>query len=112
MPMSLDAWIPSAQTGTVFFDRRELERILRVYGFFVSAGDWRDYAIEVAPGAVSFAIFRRTSEEPLYRIEKRPALARKQGSWAVIGSGGHVLKRAHDLDVLLRFFDRKRLSIV
>lgn len=110
--MSLDAWIPSAQPGAVFFDRRELERILRTYGFMVSAGEWRDYAIEVASGAVSFSIFRRASEAPLYRIEKRPALARKQGAWAVIGSAGHVLKRAHELDVLLKYFDRKRLSVV
>jgi hypothetical protein len=110
--MSLDAWIPSAQPGAVFFDRRELGRILNLYGRMVAAGEWRDYGIDVAPGAVSFAIFRRTSEAPLYRIEKRPALARKQGAWAVIGSAGHVLKRAHELETLLRYFDRKRLSVV
>jgi len=96
----------------VFFDRRELERILRLYGRMVAAGEWRDYGIDMLTGAVSFSIFRRTAEAPLYRIEKRPALARKQGAWAVIGSGGHVLKRAHDLEPILRYFDKKRLSVV
>lgn len=110
--MSLDAWIPSAQPGAVFFDRRELERILRLYGRMVAAGEWRDYGIDMLTGAVSFSIFRRTAEAPLYRIEKRPALARKQGAWAVIGSGGHILKRAHELEPILRYFDKKRLSVV
>ncbi len=110
--MSLDSWTPSAPPGAVYFDRRELERILRLYGRMVAAGEWRDYGIDVAAGAVSFAIFRHASESPLYRIEKRPTLARKQGAWAVIGSGGHVLKRAQDLELILKFFDRKRLSVV
>ncbi len=110
--MSLDAWIPSAQPGVVFFDRLELVRILRLYGRMVAAGEWRDYGIDMLTGAVSFSIFRRAAEAPLYRIEKRPALARKQGAWAVIGSGGHVLKRAHELEPILKYFDRKRLSVV
>jgi len=110
--MSLDAWIPSAQPGAVFFDRLELDRILRLYGRMVAAGEWRDYGIDMLTGAVSFSIFRRAAEAPLYRIEKRPALARKQGAWAVIGSGGHVLKRAHELEPILKYFDRKRLSLV
>ena len=110
--MSLDAWIPRAQPGVVFFDRLELVRILRLYGRMVAAGEWRDYGIDMLTGAVSFSIFRRAAEAPLYRIEKRPALARKQGAWAVIGSGGHVLKRAHELEPILKYFDRKRLSVV
>ena len=110
--MSLDAWIPSAQPGAVFFDRRELERILRVYGRMVAAGEWRDYGIDMLAGAVSFSIFRRTAEAPLYRIEKRPALARRQGAWAIVGEGGHTLRRGHDLDQVLRFFDKGRFKVV
>ena len=71
----------------VFFDRRELDAILRVYGRMVAAGEWRDYAIGGGREAAVFAIFRRTSEAPAYRIEKRPELARKQGAFAVIGQG-------------------------
>ncbi len=59
-----------------------------------------------------FSVFRRASEAPLYRIEKRPALARKQGAWAVIAHGGLVLKRGHDLDQVLRMFERGRLKVV
>jgi hypothetical protein len=59
-----------------------------------------------------FSVFRRTSEAPLYRIEKRPALARKQGAWAVVGEGGMVLRRGHDLEQVLRFFDKGRFKVV
>jgi hypothetical protein len=96
----------------VFFDRRELDRLLGLYGRMVAAGEWRDYGIDGLREAAVFSIFRRASEAPLYRIEKRPALARKQGAWAVIGQGGQVLKRAQELEQVLRFFDRARFRVV
>ena len=90
----------------VFFDRRELDAILRVYGRMVAAGEWRDYAIGGGREAAVFAIFRRTSEAPAYRIEKRPELARKQGAYAVIAASGLVLRRGQDLSRVLRVLDR------
>jgi hypothetical protein len=95
-----------------FFERRELERLLRLYGRMVAAGEWRDYAIDGLAEAAVFSVFRRSAEQPLYRIEKRPALARKQGAWAVIGEGGMVLRRGHDLEQVLRFFERGRFKVV
>ena len=59
-----------------------------------------------------FSVFRRTSEAPLYRIEKRPALARKQGAWAVLAQGGVVLKRGRELEQVLAVFEKKRFSVV
>ena len=98
--------------GRVFFDRREIGRILNLYGRMVAQGEWRDYAIDGFSDAATFSVFRRTSEAPLYSIEKRPALARKQGQWAVIGHGGQILKRGHELDQVLKLFDKGRLKAV
>jgi hypothetical protein len=95
-----------------FFERRELDRILRLYGRMVAAGHWRDYAIDGLSDAAVFSVFRRASESPLYRIEKRPALARRQGAWAVIGQGGVILRRGHELDQVLRVFDRARFAVI
>jgi hypothetical protein len=78
----------------------------------VAAGEWRDYGIDGLREAAVFSVFRRTSEAPLYRIEKRPALARRLGAWAVIGQGGVVLKRAHDLAQVLKVFDRQRFRVI
>jgi len=112
--MSLDADSPDGQpqTGPVFFDRRELDQVLRVYGRMVAAGEWRDYAMIGHKEVAEFAVFRRSGDAPLYRIEKRPALRHKQGQWAVIGEGGHVLKRGRDLAQVLRVFDSRKFSVV
>jgi hypothetical protein len=90
----------------VWFDRREINAILRVYGRKVAAGEWRDYAIDHRRGEAVFSIFRRTSEFPLYRIVKNPQLARRQGAYAVLSAGGYILKRGHDLNQVLFALDR------
>ena len=100
------------RTAQVFFERRELDRLLALYGRMVAAGEWRDYGIGALADACVFSVFRRASEAPLYRIEKRPALARRQGAWAVIGQGGMILRRGHELEQVLRFFDKGRFKVV
>src|SRR5579862_3747023 len=95
--MALDT-PPSSYRGATFFSRPELDRLLRLYGRMVAAGHWRDYAIDGLKDAAVFSVFRRASEAPLYRIEKRPALAKRQGAWMVIGHGGVILRRGQDLE--------------
>lgn len=86
--------------------------ILSAYGRGVAAGDWRDYAMDGLSDRALFSIYRRTQEMPLYQIEKRPDLARKQGEWSIVSAQGMILKRGRDLEALLRFFDRKRFALV
>ena len=52
-----------------------------------------------------FSVFRRTSEVPLYRIEKNPKLARRQGAYSVISATGLIVRRGHELDRVLRSID-------
>ena len=89
------------------FDLRELSLIMRLYGRYVAEGEWRDYAIDFSPEAATFAIHRRASEQPLYRITKNPTLAQKQGQYAVIAPGGLILKRGQDLEQVLRVLVKK-----
>jgi hypothetical protein len=96
----------------VAVDRRELDQILRVYGRKVAEGEWRDYAIDHLEDRAVFSIFRRTSEMPIYRVEKLPALARKQGAYRVVAAAGLILKRGHELAGVLRILDRPKLSVV
>ena len=103
---------PSPRTPLVFFERRELDVLLRLYGRQVAAGEWRDYAIDGGAEAATFSVFRRTAEAPLYSIEKRPALARRQGAWSVSGQGGVILRRGHELAQVLRVFDSGRFRVV
>lgn len=102
----------SAQPLQVSFDRRELSQILNIYGRMVSAGEWRDYAMDFLRDRAVFSIFRRTSETPLFTVVKTPALARKQGMYAVISAQGAVLKRGHELAQVLKVFDKGLLKLV
>jgi hypothetical protein len=102
----------AALAGQVFFDRCELTALFRLYGRMVAAGHWRDYAIDGHREAAVFSVFRRASEAPLYRIEKRPALGRRQGAWSVLGPGGLVMRRGHAVGEVLRLFDKARLTVV
>ena len=105
---------PTAAPGAkiIAFSRSELNSILHVYGRKVSDGTWRDYAIDHLSDRAVFSIYRRTSEFPLFRVEKVPALARRQGAYRIIAAGGAILRRGHDLAVLMRHFDRPKLSLV
>lgn len=95
----------------VCFNRQELNIILNVYGRRVAAGEWRDYALDMEKDRAVFSIFRRSSEMPIYRVEKNPKLARKQGAFCVISASGQILKRGTDLRRVLSIFD-KHLRLV
>ena len=94
------------------FDRREWMRILDLYGRMVAAGHWRDYALRIDPDVAVFAAFRRHSERPEVRIEKRPALRLKQGAFALIGEHGAVLKRGQELNNVLAPLERRLMRLV
>ncbi|MDK3075626.1 DUF2794 domain-containing protein [Sedimentitalea sp. JM2-8] len=94
------------------FDRRELSVILSVYGRMVAAGEWRDYGISCLHDMAVFSVFRRTAENPLYRIEKRPKLRLRQGMYSVVGIDGQILKRGGDLKTVLRVLERKLIRAV
>jgi hypothetical protein len=96
----------------VGFERAELSRILDLYGRMVSAGHWRDYAMDLGRDAAVFSAFRRTAENPEFRIEKRPALRNRQGQWTLFGQGGVVLRRGHELGPVLAPVERRLMKLV
>lgn len=107
-PPPTAAWPATAlpTTPPAGFDRRELNQILALYGRKVAAGEWRDYAIDFGRDRAVFSVYRRASEHALYRIEKRPKLARKQGAYSVVTATGLVLRRGHDLKRVLSVLEK------
>ena len=95
----------------VTFDRHELKRIFDLYGRKVAAGEWCDYAIDFLRDCAVFSVFHRSCDFPIYRIEKNPRLARRQGAYSVISATGLIVRRGHELDRVLRAIDRT-LSLV
>jgi hypothetical protein len=94
------------------FDRKEWTRILDLYGRMVAAGHWRDYALRIDHEIAIFAAYRRHSERPEVRIEKRPSLRLKQGAFALVGEHGQILKRGHDLGGVLAPLERRLMRLV
>ena len=100
------AAVSVAPGNQVTFDRRELDRILGLYGRMVAAGEWRDYAIDFLKDRAVFSVFRRSSEVPIYRIEKNPKLARRQGAYSIVSATGLIVRRGHELERVLRVLDK------
>ena len=101
-----------ARRAIASFDRREIARILDLYGRMVAAGHWRDYAIRFSPDVAVFAAYRRHSERPEIRIEKRPELRTKQGAFALVSEHGVVLKRGQELHGVLAPLERRLMRLV
>lgn len=103
---------PTRAPLQVAFNRLELGRILDVYGRMVAAGHWRDYALAMTADVAVFSAFRRATERPEIRIEKRPALRLRQGEWALMGEAGQVLKRGQELNSILAPIERRLMKLV
>ncbi len=104
--VSLSEYRQSRDPAPVTFHRRELDAILKIYGRMVGEGEWKDYSIDHLKDKAVFCVFKRSGEMPLYRIEKNPKLAAKQGAYSVININGMVLKRGHELPQVLKVFDK------
>lgn len=107
-PIALHQQMPEQ----VAFHRTELNVMLGLYGRMVAAGEWRDYGMSFLREVAIFSVFRRTAENPIYRIEKRPKLRMKQGQYSVIGMDGHILKRGNDLAQVLQVLERKLIRAI
>lgn len=104
--VDLGEYRQSRDPPPVTFHRRELDQILWIYGRMVGEGEWRDYAIDHTRDKAVFSVFKRSGDVPLYRIEKDPKLAARQGAFSVINANGMVLKRGHELQMVLKVFDK------
>lgn len=110
-PFAARSLRPASPPGVIAFDQSELQQIFDLYGRKVCDGEWRDYGIDFTPQKAVFSIYRRACECALYRIEKIPRLARKQGAYSVVSGTGIVLKRGHELSRVIAVLDR-RLKLV
>ena len=103
---------PRDRQAIATFDRFELQRILDLYGRMVAAGHWRDYGLSFEPDVATFAAFRRATERPEVRVEKRPQLRLKQGAFVVVSEHGAVLKRGDELHGVLAPLERRLMRLV
>ena len=85
--------------------------ISNIYGKMVANGEWRDYGISILKEVSIFSIYKRYSEYPIYMVQKKPLLAKKQGMYSIVAMDGRILKRGKDLSTVLRVFRPKTLKL-
>ena len=70
--------------GVVFFERRELDQLMRLYGRMVAAGEWRDYGIAGLSESAVFSIFRHAAEAPAMLRRLQQAVIDNDNVFAVL----------------------------
>jgi hypothetical protein len=81
----------------IFFIKKELQTILNLYGKMVSNGNWKDYGVSIGPREISFDIYQRASEKPIYKILKNLKPKNQNEKFYIKDKHGYVLEKSNDL---------------
>ncbi len=92
-----------------FFEKNELKIILDLYAKMVSAGSWKDYGLNISNRQVSFNVFKSATENATYRICKNFKPNNKNLKYLITDSRGKILKNSHDLVILIKNTNWKKL---
>ena len=80
-----------------FFIKKELQTILNLYGKMVSNGTWKDYGVSIGPREISFDIYQRASEKPIYKILKNLKPKNRDEKFYIKDKHGYVLEKSNNL---------------
>ena len=81
----------------IFFVKKELQTILNLYGKMVSNGTWKDYGVSISPREISFDIYLRASEKPIYKILKNLKPKNYNEKFCIKDKHGNILEKSSDL---------------
>ena len=95
-----------------FFIKKELQSILNLYARKVSAGDWKDYGLSINKKEITFDIYQRSSETPIYRISKNLNPHKKSEKFYILDKSGNVIKKSENLDSLINKISWEKLKLV
>ena len=93
-----------------FFEKDELKIILDLYAKMVSEGSWKDYGLNISSKQVGFSVFRKTTENAMYKICKNFKPKNKNLKYMITDTSGEILKNSYDLKILLKNTNWKKLQ--
>ena len=96
----------------IFFNKKELKLILNLYAKMVSSGDWKDYGLSISKKEVSFNIYYRVSDMPIYKITKNLISKNSNENYFVKNSKNQIIKNSHSLENLINKIVWKKLKLV
>ena len=96
----------------IFFNKRELKLILNLYAEMVSGGEWKDYGLSISKKEVSFNVYHRSSEFPLYKITKNLKPKNKSEKYLVKDTQNKILNNSENLQNLIKKIIWRKFKLV
>ena len=95
-----------------FFNKKELQLILNLYAEMVSGGEWKDYGLSISKREVSFNVYHRTSEFPIYRITKNLNPKHESEKYLIRDSNNTIIKNSENLSILIKKIIWRKFKLV
>ena len=99
-------------TKQIFFIKKELKDILKLYAKMVSNGSWKDYSLTSGPKEISFDVYQRASEKPVFRILKNLKPVSFNEKFLIKDKNGQVVKKSENLSSLITKTNWNNLRII
>ncbi len=96
----------------IFFNKTELQLILNLYAKMVSSGEWKDYGLSISKREVSFNVYHRTSEFPVYKITKNLKPKNENEKYLVKDNTNKIIKKSEKLESLIKKIIWKKFKLV
>ena len=100
------------KVGDSFFNKKELKIILNLYALMVSSGEWKDYGLSISKKEVSFNIYYRAAEFPVYKITKNLKPKNKSEKYSIKNTENYSIKNSENLEDLIKKITWKKLKLV
>ena len=94
------------------FNKKELKLILNLYAKMVSGGDWKDYGLSISKKEVSFNVYHRTSESPVYKITKNLKPKNENERYIIKDAQNNAIKSSESLEILIKKIMWKKFKLV
>ena len=96
----------------IFFSKIELKLILNLYAGMVSNGEWKDYGLSITKKEVSFNVYRRAAEVPIYKITKNLKPKNENEKYLVKDNKNKIIKKSENLESLIKKIIWKKFKLV
>ena len=96
----------------VFFNKNELRLILNLYAKMVSSGEWKDYGLSISKREVSFNVYHRTSEFPIYKITKNLKPKNENQKYLIKDAQNRIINNSENLENLIKKVIWKKFKLV
>ena len=95
-----------------FFNKEELQTILNLYAYMVSNGEWKDYGLSISKKEVSFNVYHRTAEFPIYKITKNFKPKNQNEKYLIKDGQDKIINKSQNLENLIKKVIWKKFRLV